>query len=274
MMPSSTTMDAQSRQQRRRFQRSLRKYHRLLLSKGLPPTGTLELAQSLALLFRDCIESGEGARGVIDAARLAHRLYDLSEKRHPPREPLSCKAGCDYCCYTFVGVSAPEAFLIADEISTGQSRNISRELFTDRARPLAGLSPGKRAASSRLPCPFLEDRKCSAYSFRPLVCRKMSSYSVQDCIDGFDNPAITIRTDADRQTFGEGCSVTLAAALRSLSLPWNYYEMSEAVSTILHTDNALERWVSGEDILRDVQAGTHISADMEKALCKMVDAIS
>ncbi len=243
----------------------------------MAPTGTRELAHSLALLFRDCIENGEEGRGIIDAARLAYKLYDLSADRHPPPDPLSCKAGCSYCCHSFVAVTAPEAFLLAERFSehVRDEGAMSVDEFLKRARPLAGMGPTARYDNELLPCPFLVDDKCSVYEVRPVVCRKTCSYSVQACIDGFNKVGGgTVPQDTARQTFGEGCSITLTAALRSLGFPWASYEMSEAVSVILRTEDALHRWTQGEDILAEVQSNVAVPAQLKTAIAEFSDAIS
>lgn len=85
--------------------------------------------------------------------RSAADLYITAIKRH-----VVCSRGCNFCCWTGVRLSEREARIIAEE--TGRPLTIP-DYESVRENDDASLSP----------CPFLGERDCTIYAFRPLVCR-------------------------------------------------------------------------------------------------------
>ena len=96
---------------------------------------------------------------------------------------LACRAGCDHCCRQSVGVTPPELFAIVQYLARTKSTS---ELATLRRRTselserTRGLSSRQRLASE-LPCPLLEEGRCSVYEVRPLSCRGMNSLDARIC---------------------------------------------------------------------------------------------
>jgi hypothetical protein len=257
--------------------RELRKLHPRLLANGVPAIGSEQLAQSMTLLFRDCLENRQNKRSVLRAAELAHALYDRSEKNAPPPgRALACKAGCDYCCHAFVSLLAPEAFLLAESLKQRKSPvdPPSIELFKARALPLRGLDQGARIAGLRLACPVLQDHLCSLHAGRPLSCRKHSSFSAEACAAAFAGETVQIPVHELFHTLGSTVSVTFRGALKSLGYSTALYELSEAVATILDTEDALARWSAGEDILAGVQKDTTTPARFNAVIASLAAAVS
>lgn len=105
-------------------------------------------------------------------------------------ETVSCRAGCAMCCRHLVPVSESEARHIRDlvEAMPEPRQRIVKERFAEAIRQLdaAGLlellrnpatipdttALGMRYFSLALPCPLLEDERCSIYEDRPLECRE------------------------------------------------------------------------------------------------------
>lgn len=108
-------------------------------------------------------------------------------------KPISCREGCGACCRQAVPISAIEARLLSEYIESqpGERREMLRVRFRAAAARLEedGLAQEIRAASSSLekekahalglryfalgiPCPFLEDERCTIHSIRPLRCRE------------------------------------------------------------------------------------------------------
>ena len=256
--------------------RALRDLHGMLLARGVPVRGSEQLAQSMALLFRDCLTNRNDKRRVPRAAELAHRLYDQAEQHAPPGAPLACKAGCDYCCHAFVSLLAPEAFLLAEKVSQrdGEGADAMVETFKRRAQALRGLDQAARLARDGLPCPLLEEHLCTVHPSRPLSCRKHASFSVEPCMAAFGGEDALIPANTEYLTLGTTCSVTLRAALASVAYSTALYELSEAVSTILDTENALQRWTEGEDVLAHVQTDTTTPARFAPVITALVSAIA
>jgi Fe-S-cluster containining protein len=266
----------QSRKTRLTQLRALRKLHPALLARGVPLSGTEQLAQSMALLFRDCLENRKNKRRVLRAAKIAHRLYDQGERSAPSTSPLGCKAGCDYCCHAFVSLLAPEALLLAEalkqEDDTRQTPSV--DLFRARAIALRGLDQPARISGKRLGCPILQHHLCSLHADRPLSCRKHASFSVDACATAFAGKDVPIPAHTGYLTLGTTVSVTFRGALKSLGYSAALYELSEAVSAILNTEDALRRWTEGEDILAGVQKDTTTSVHLNSVIASLANAIS
>jgi hypothetical protein len=170
---------------------------------------------------------------------------------------------------------APEAFLLAERLR--QRRDASQapsiELFKSRAMVLRGLDQGARL-SGRLGCPILQDHLCGLHADRPLSCRKHSSFSEEACASAVAGEDVPIPAHDAYRTLGTTVSVTFRAALKSLGYSAALYELSEAVSTILDTEQALQRWTAGEDILAGVQKDTTAPARFGAIIAGLADAIS
>jgi Fe-S-cluster containining protein len=201
---------------------------------------------------------------------MAHRLYDQGERNAPSIRAVACRKGCDYCCYAFTSVLAPEAFLLAEKL---QQRS-GGEGFKQRGQPLRRLDQKARGGDIRLPCPLLEEHLCSLHAERPLSCRKHASFTAHACHDAFDGKPTQVPVNAAYLTIGTTCSVTLRAALRSLGRPVALYELSEAVATILDTPDALARWTGGEDILAGVQTDTSTPPHLQSAVAGLAETMT
>ncbi len=67
---------------------------------------------------------------------------------------LPCKKDCSFCCYIKV------------DISTLEAEYIKRNTIIEHAHTLVDKDlTGK-------PCPFLTDKSCAIYEYRPFVCRR------------------------------------------------------------------------------------------------------
>lgn len=127
---------------------------------------TLEILNSL---------TGDNAGQV--ATSLAQSLHQACAEaqqaaiQHYPEvtAQIHCRAGCAWCCYEQLQVHILDAIGVA--ASLHQVLDYSLE-----TRNRADLKKLFR------PCPFLsEDRRCSVYQHRPLVCRAYHSINVAEC---------------------------------------------------------------------------------------------
>ncbi|SHH63215.1 YkgJ family cysteine cluster protein [Ferrimonas marina] len=96
----------------------------------------------------------------VDPKPLLSRLYRIVDDYNAaiPREQLkiTCRRGCNHCCYIPVEVCLIEAAVIAESCGHQQLP------LADRTIPVI---------QERTPCPFLKDGECSVYEVRPLACR-------------------------------------------------------------------------------------------------------
>ena len=111
---------------------------------------------------------------------------------------IPCKPGCDYCCRQFTMVSVPEAMYIIlgferlDHARAVKWAKDNNEKLNQQLTCVKDYSPSKveefRAKwfDKQMPCIFLnEDKKCSVYQLRPIVCR---SYYVLDTNETCQGP--------------------------------------------------------------------------------------
>jgi len=96
---------------------------------------------------------------------------------------VSCAAGCAHCCYQLIPISPAEAVFIdklVQQMSRPRRRRIERGMEFARenfeshvrgAQPAVG-DVDRAYFDLRVPCPFLEDNRCSIYHMRPLACRE------------------------------------------------------------------------------------------------------
>ena len=139
--------------------------------------------------------------GPVTPAVLLPIIQDLSSsissltEREAARvgKPVSCREGCGACCRQAVPISPLEARMLSEwiEAQPEERREVLRARFRAAATRLeeSGLLPEIRALSMPLdkekahalglryfalaiPCPFLEDERCSIHPIRPLRCRE------------------------------------------------------------------------------------------------------
>ena len=115
-------------------------------------------------------------------------------------KPISCREGCGACCRQAVPISPVEARMLSEWIDAQpeERREVLRARFRAAAARLeeSGIAPAVRAVSPSsenepllldkntahalglryfalgIPCPFLENERCTIHSIRPLRCRE------------------------------------------------------------------------------------------------------
>ncbi len=106
---------------------------------------------------------------------------------------LSCREGCGACCRQAVPITPVEARVLVEWLETQPEdrRAVLRERFRKTAERLeeAGIAQEIRAAAGKggretthalglryfalgMPCPFLEEERCTIHEIRPLRCRE------------------------------------------------------------------------------------------------------
>ncbi len=243
------------------------------LRGGLPleqdRTAMIGLAYALRRILLDETDPGRVAR----AAKQATDVFEVSLDANPPGKPLDCKKGCAYCCSRLVGVSAPEAFLVVEHISRSANPFLASDGVLDRAALTVGVDAAGRG-KSRTACALLENGLCAVYADRPLACRANASHSVAACLQAYEGRGSNIPVPMVHLFLGDRCRMAVYAALRSLGFPAVSYELSEAVTVILRTDDARTRWYAGEDIFAGVQAPPDRSPEMDAVISEIAEAIS
>ena len=173
--------------------------------------------------------------------------------RHPRTPQVDCKEGCNYCCYQTVPVTAPEAFAIAEFITSPES-SPATEARTAKLiavnQTTQSLTPRERT-KKHIPCAFLEDGRCSIYPVRPLACSEFTSMDLNDCKRAYRvgfKPKGIVHEKARMVAFyavRQGMLDGLREALPELHP--EHYELTAAVIAA-SVPNAAKNWLAGNDI--------------------------
>ncbi len=91
------------------------------------------------------------------------------------KENFACEKGCFYCCIGWeVKGTIPEVLLFIKELNVLEEKK--RVEIYEKLQEYKDISN-----KENIPCPFLENGLCVAYSGRPFVCRTYSSYDKSLC---------------------------------------------------------------------------------------------
>ena len=217
----------------------------------------------LALMLLDTKLKHRASR----AASFAAGILDATLAKKP-EGAVACSKGCYYCCKTYVSVTIPEIFRLADALR-GKAEKTARVIKA--AADSAGI-PQLERETRRVVCPILEDKACSEYAPRPLVCRAVLSKSLEACLRIFEDNSGEMVPFADNTTDIRGYVVIMMqAALRLSGLPHVHYEMNQALALALEDPDAEERWLAGDDLFAKVPVDGHDLA--RSALSSMTDML-
>ncbi len=247
-------MTEPTRQQRRRETREKVKAGRALLGKGLSLQPKAAEIVAVAMVVKVKLEEEGNLRRASEAAELAQTLVETSLKARPPtQQKIACTKGCAYCCHTFVAVTPPEAFRLADAVRAGLAAGMTPEMVRERGRPLMGIAPDQRLGG-KLPCPLLVEGACSVYRHRPLVCRQATSLDLTACVDEFEgrNLVTQIPISGVHLQHSSNAHITLLGALKAAGHSTDALDLASALEVTLADPNAERRWLAGEDVFRDV----------------------
>jgi Fe-S-cluster containining protein len=271
----NVTVMTQTRQQQRQLQREYVKLGRSAMTSGLPPQPKRDTVLGVALVLKSKLtERGNNLRAG-EAAGLAHALIEKSLTARSPKISIACRSGCAYCCYSFVGVTAPEVFRLAHAVR--KSRNEALKIGDVRARGVAlqGLSPAERPGR-KLPCPLLVGDLCGVYHERPMVCRQATSLSLEACVDEFENAGkyAEIPVSSLHLAYASNVHVAFLGALTAAGYSSDAYEMSAALDIALGENDAESRWLAGEQIFARLPAVVRPSGDVDAVARKIAEAIA
>lgn len=246
-------MTGDTRQQRRREIRERFKLGERSVASGLPQTPRRTETVAVAEVLRAKLSETGNDRRAGEAASLAHRLNERSMRAHPPRARIACTKGCAYCCHSFVGVTPPETFRLADAVRRGKAAGLDIPTVRARSLPLQGLSPNERVGR-KLPCPLLSDGACSVYMDRPLVCRQATSLSLPSCIEEFENLDTEgqVEVSEGHLAHAGNAHVMLLGALLAVGLPIDAFELGASLDVALADPDSERRWLAGEDVFAAV----------------------
>lgn len=269
-------MSEVTRQQRRREVRDRMKAGRQLLGQGLPLQPKTSEILAIAQVVKAKLDEAGNARRASEAAELAQTLAETSLVARPAtKQQIACARGCSYCCYTFVAITPPEAFRLAEAVRGGQAAGVTPAAMRERARPLIGVSPESRIGG-KLACPLLVDGACSVYRYRPLVCRQATSLDVAVCIDEFEGRNLSARIPISgvHLQHASNAHITLLGAMRAAGFATDAIELGAALDTALAEPDSEARWLEGEDVFRNVPRQVTREARLEHAISQVASALT
>lgn len=173
---------------------------------------------------------------------------DFIGSKNPP-DVVACRSGCSACCHQMVACSPFEVFIIAQLLQTTSSddelKNTIRQLYRIAHLPLTA----EARYGKDLPCPLLQDAKCSVYERRPSTCRAVYSNSRQKCEDALARGGGDISFLLHPQMMLAAIQIGIDVALRR-DAGLNT-ESVELCGALLHAladfDGALDEWLRGGD---------------------------
>jgi uncharacterized protein len=189
-----------------------------------------------------------------DACEWTAAVCDVLDECGKTVLPLACRAGCAWCCYLQVSITAPEAVLVAEYLRQSLSAE-ALAAVTARVRTLDavthGMTPQERIELRR-PCALLVNDRCSVYEVRPIMCRGWNSADAAQCEAAIvqAESVLDVEHNALIRQAAAGVEHGLLAATREASLAAQPLELTAALRIALESPDAAERWASGEDLFQ------------------------
>lgn len=181
----------------------------------------------------------------------AERAIQAVESATTLPQAIACQEGCYFCCCNQVELTPPEALLLGHYVARHFADAQKKELIAALRRSLdrqAGKSK-MEMARIRPPCPLLQDRKCSAYPARPLMCRAMHALDAGQCEAAFKNRDLTSPPYyAHRHEIYFSVSQGLLAGCRAVGCQSAPLELTRSLLDFFTAERPSERWIQGEEI--------------------------
>lgn len=189
-----------------------------------------------------------------------HGFEQIAEAQTASQAPLACAAGCAFCCYHPVDITAPEAFVIAAYLrtafSTAEFEAIAARLAANAER-IQALSHDEHALA-KIPCALLDNGRCCVYAARPFACRAWHSMSAARCEAIFTHgDPLSMIPPLDMALYNTQWDVVygIAEGLRQAGLDDRPYELHSMVHRALAVPDAAARWLHGEAVFEGCTPG-------------------
>jgi Fe-S-cluster containining protein len=194
-------------------------------------TESARLAAALAVTMAELYEAA--------ASRLANAL--------PNQPKMACGRGCSACCYLPVRADVVTVLLLVEHVRETWSksqisalkRRVDAHVAETDARPHA-------VPADRPPCPFLIDRECSVHAYRPLVCRAMNSFDLEDCHEAAETGRVSgaIEGNPIPSMVAKAVQKGLNEALTFLGFAAHPVSFTDALQFALETPDAAQQWAA------------------------------
>ncbi len=250
-----------TRQQRRKIRRDLVQRGERLIKRGMPAQLAAEDSLGIALALREMGSDPANPQRAAAMAEAAEAMLQRTLAGLTKPLPIACAKGCSWCCHCLVLITPPEIFRVANWLSGRadvQSAQMRERAASEaaRRRPMTVQDRFKDQAM----CALNWQGACGVYDVRPIPCRALLSLSADACRLGIiegrgEIPVVTTANEA-----AEIVRTLLVAAVRSMGLPDDGYELNAGVAAALAMPDAEPRWLAGEDVFADVPHGPRMPA--------------
>ena len=189
------------------------------------------------------------------ASKVDERIEATLAQANNLDSPIACKAGCSFCCHLRVMIRPHEAIALfrylRSQVPDEKARAIVAKVLANA--DLIGSMTETEHMSARIPCAFLVDGCCSAYSTRPGICAAHHSLDRKGCEDSYNDP-----TDlSDRipmlgrvRHIHGAMAAGISRALKGLNLEGESVELHTAVAALLRDPGLIARWRKGRSLLK------------------------
>ena len=189
------------------------------------------------------------------ASKVDERIEATLSQANKLDTPIACKAGCSFCCHLRVMIRPHEAIALfrylRSQVPDEKARAIVAKVQANA--DLIGSMTETEHMSARIPCAFLVDGCCSAYSTRPGICAAHHSLDRKGCEDSYNDP-----TDlSDRipmlgrvRHIHGAMEAGISRALKGLNLQGEPVELHTAVAALLRDPSLIARWRKGRSLLK------------------------
>jgi Fe-S-cluster containining protein len=164
---------------------------------------------------------------------------------------IACCAGCHYCCHVKVDIQPREIFLIADFIRSRFSIAKQADVLNKAQENWKKIEPmtSEQHFNAGLPCPLLDEGKCSVYPVRPSSCRKAHSLRAEPCKKFLENPESNenFAETVSSVKIATSCTyVGTSTAFEPAGYDSQPYDLNAALTQALQNPSSERRWRDGK----------------------------
>ena len=175
------------------------------------------------------------------------------EKEFSSGSPIECRTGCAHCCQLRVVAFPHELIAIYLYIKKSFSPDKVLEIKSSVKKQfeLIRRFTQDEHFTTNVPCPLLEDNKCSVYPVRPLSCAGYHSASEAACKYSNEHPEIVeiekahIPMVAGIKSVQEIQVYAVLAVLQAIGDDSEQYELIKSLHGIFQDPTVIQRWVKG-----------------------------
>lgn len=172
-------------------------------------------------------------------------------ERPGPRVPMACGRGCAACCTEPALLSAPELFILAEQLDASPRRGEIVETLERQAVAIRALHRKDERYLRRVECGVLApDKSCGAHDWRPFICHGMSALDASDCVPPsgatLGKPFGRKTGDLVQSVVWNIVSDSLTNACYTLGLDGQPCEVTLGLNIVLHRPELRDKWLRGE----------------------------